>query len=346
VRRGAVSSAELSRTKLFPGMNTLEVAEKVAEDARVASMSVEELMEEEFNKVIGHAGIKQQLRRFYKKVQLDSIREANGRLKNKQGCYHMIFQGPPGTGKTSMANLVAKVMVKMGLTTTPKVVFVNNALDLLAGYAGQTAGKVDDKVKEAEGGVLFIDEAYSIVQNESKESFGREAIDTIMKHLDPPACVFIFAGYVDPMADFVRMNDGLSRRIPFRYTFNPYSVDELLQICKVMSEAKGERLADDVMQPAHLPALIEAVNVDARETHNAGLISNLVSFSQIERDCRIDIEEAQRNPAIACTLAWADFAAAWPKLERMLDRGGGDGNNQKYNDNASDLGSQVQEMHL
>ena len=199
-------------------------------------------------------------------MQLDDIREQNRRLQKRDGLYHMIFAGPPGTGKTSMASLVAKLMTKMRLVKSPKVVFVNNSLELIAAYSGQTAGKVDAKVEDAKGtqistvmrritcydkikftlafemlgfyfvfifisqcriylflklsyllylilfcvhfaflccdihlgGVLFIDEAYSIVKKDSSnDTFGREAIDTIMKHLDPPACVFIFAGYTE-----------------------------------------------------------------------------------------------------------------------------------------------------
>jgi stage V sporulation protein K len=95
----------------------------------------------QFAKIIGHDNIKQQLRRFHKKVQLDEVRKSNGRGKNQNGLYHMIFQGPPGTGKTSMAHLVAKVLQKMKLLKSQKVVFVNNALELLAGFSGQTASK-------------------------------------------------------------------------------------------------------------------------------------------------------------------------------------------------------------
>jgi len=178
--------------------------------------------------------------------------------------------------------------------------------------------KVDAKVQEAAGGVLFVDEAYSIVQQESKESFGREAIDTIMKHLDPPTCVFILAGYEQPMADFLRVNEGLGRRIPFRYDFHPYTVEQLLQITAVMSEAKGERLEPEVMQ--RLPALLQGIDVEARETHNAGLVSNLVSFAQLARDSRIDISEAERDPLIACTLTWQDFESAIPRIEAQIKK--------------------------
>lgn len=114
---------------------------------------VEAYMEEEFAKIVGMDGVKDQLRAFYKKVKLDKIREGVGKKASgeKNRLFHMIFMGPPGTGKTTMANLVARVMLKLGLLKTEKVVVVNNALDLVAGYVGQTPGKVDAKVEEAKG---------------------------------------------------------------------------------------------------------------------------------------------------------------------------------------------------
>ena len=88
--------------------------------------------------------------------------------------------------------------------------------------------QVDAKVAEAKGGVLFIDEAYSIVKDKhQKDSFGKEAIETIMKHMDPPSCVFIFAGYQAQMEEFLKVNDGLNRRIPYRYNFDAYNEGQL-----------------------------------------------------------------------------------------------------------------------
>jgi len=286
--------------------------------------TVQELMDEEFEKIIGHDQIKDQLQQFYKKVQLDKIRakhkaESGGSVDRKR-LYHMLFMGPPGTGKTTMANLVAKIMVKMQIIENDQVIFVNNALDLLAGFVGQTAPKVDAKVEEARGGVLFIDEAYSIVKSEKsqKDSFGREAIETIMKHLDPPSCVFIFAGYEKQMEEFLNVNAGLSRRVPYRYTFSAYKDEQLMEIFTVVCKSKGEDLEEGCLEKA--AALLATVPATQKALQNAGMIGNWVAFAQMERDDRIDIEAALENPDIASVLSGEDFQASMTKL---LAGGGG-----------------------
>jgi stage V sporulation protein K len=282
--------------------------------------SVEAFMEEEFSKIVGIDGVKTQLRAFYKKVQLDRIREQQpGSRVEKNRLYHMIFMGPPGTGKTTVARLVASVMLKMGLLKTDNVVMVNNALDLVAGYVGQTPAKVDAKVKEAEGGVLFIDEAYSIVKKEGKDTFGREAIDTIMKHMDPPSCVFILAGYERQMNEFLDCNEGLTRRIPYRYHFHPYNVPQLGEILRTICRVKDEDLEEGCVERC-TAALEQNLTLQQRQTQNAGLINNWISFAQSERDGRIDLEDARRNPDLASLLCYCDFEAALPAVKNMAQK--------------------------
>lgn len=217
-----------------------------------------------------------------------------------------------------MANLVAKLLLEMKLVENSNVVFVNNSLELLGSYVGQTPAKVDAKVAEAAGGVLFIDEAYSIVkEGGSREgsSFGKEAIDTIMKHLDPPSCVFIFAGYEAEMEQFLAVNPGLARRIPYRYSFKPYDHEQLQAIFNVMCETKGETLAPGCSQA--FQSVLSSLPDTLLQDQNAGLVWNWLAFAQMERDDRIDLNEAVRNPSIASTIEVCDVQKAAEKVRQM-----------------------------
>ena len=222
-----------------------------------------------------------------------------------------------------MANVVSKLLLRMQLVHSSNVVFVNNSLELLGSYVGQTPLKVDAKVAEAAGGVLFIDEAYSIVKegggrDGNGASFGKEAIDTLMKHLDPPSCVMIFAGYSAQMEDFLNVNPGLARRIPYRYHFHAYTAQQLLDIFHVMCRAKGETLGEGVAE--QLPSLLSLLEVEWLESQNAGLISNWVSFAQMERDDRIDLNEAELQPSLASTIEVQDLTRALKAVENMAQK--------------------------
>lgn len=307
----------MMQSKRFGNRRASEHRAQTPAEQKQQASKIKEQMEKEFESIIGHDNIKKQLQTFHKKVQLDRIREANGKGADTKRLYHMIFQGPPGTGKTTMANLVARLMRDMKIIETDNVVFVNNALDLLAGFAGQTPGKVDAKVEEAKGGVLFIDEAYSIVKSKEREkdSFGKEAIETIMKHLDPPTCVFIFAGYEKEMEEFLQVNPGLARRIPYRYDFHAYSNEQLTEICLKMCEGAGENVQNDFGPKFH--ELLNGLGEKLIAKQNAGLVNNWVSFAQMTRDDRIDLDEAKRNPKIASMLDAKDFLDCIDKIKNM-----------------------------
>lgn len=264
-------------------------------------------MELEFSRIIGHDHLKKQLRKFYKTFQLDRFRRAAAKP-----LYHMIFSGPPGTGKTTMAGVVSRIMVAMGLLASNKVVVVQNALELVGQYTGQTPPKVQAKFDEAKGGILFIDEAYSLVESGSL-GYGREAVDTIMRNLDPPVAVCIFAGYEEPIATFLKANEGLARRVPYHYRFEAYTIDQLAAIARATAASLGETL-DAAIDDGYLIDILCSIDSHIRATQNGGLVANWLRFAQSERDDRLEIHEVQAQPELATTLARCDTTKAMLQL--------------------------------
>lgn len=151
---------------------------------------------------------------------------------------HMVFTGNPGTGKTTMAKMFAEALRECNILSKDDIVHVGRS-DLVGKYVGWTANKVKEKFNEAKGGVLFIDEAYSLI-DDHKNSFGDEAINTIVDEMEKNRhdVIVIFAGYTQPMKDFIDINPGLKSRISFWIDFPDYSIDELCEILKVIVEKK------------------------------------------------------------------------------------------------------------
>ena len=162
-------------------------------------------------------------------------------MKGNQIPLHMVFTGNPGTAKTTVARLLAGIMKEEKISTTGAFVECGRS-DLVGKYVGWTAKIVKEKFKEASGGILFIDEAYSLLDDSN--SFGAEAINTIVQEMENHRddVLVIFAGYPDMMNDFIDSNAGLRSRIAFHVDFPDYDVDELNEILCVMAKDRGYRL--------------------------------------------------------------------------------------------------------
>lgn len=164
-----------------------------------------------------------------------------------QDMLHTCIEGEPGCGKTTLGKILGEIYCKLGILSTNKFIIAKRT-DLIAGYLGQTAIKTQKVLDEAKGGVLFIDEAYSLGNEENRDSFSKECIDTINRFLteNKQDFVCIIAGYKNSLKDcFFSVNPGLDRRFPWRYTIDPYSSTELLEIFKHQVKINGYLLEDD-----------------------------------------------------------------------------------------------------
>ena len=190
-------------------------------------------IEEELNNLIGMEEMKRVIKEIYAWIYVNKQREGVG-LKAEKQALHMMFKGNPGTGKTTVARLIGELFVKMNVLSKGHLIEAERA-DLVGEYIGHTAQKTRDLIKKAIGGILFIDEAYSLGRGGEKD-FGKEAIDTLVKHMEDRQHEFILilAGYSREMDYFLTLNPGLHSRFPIVIDFPDYTVDQLMDIGKRM----------------------------------------------------------------------------------------------------------------
>ena len=183
-------------------------------------------------------------------VNLIKVRKMrqNYQLPQMDMSYHMVFTGNAGTGKTTVARMVAQIYKELGVLSKGTFVETDRA-GLVAGYLGQTAMKVKEVVKQAKGGVLFIDEAYSLTSRDAGDDYGIEAIDTLVKEMEDNRgdLVVIVAGYRDEMERFLKANTGLVSRFNKYIDFEDYTQDQLLEILRMMAEKAGMTIQEEAL---------------------------------------------------------------------------------------------------
>lgn len=251
---------------------------------------------DDLNQLVGLGNVKSKVNDLiaYQKVQI--LRNQQG-LHSQKRTMHLAFTGNPGTGKTTVARIVGRLYKQLGLLSKGHFVEVSRT-DLIAGYQGQTALKVKKVIDQAKGGVLFIDEAYSITENDHSDSYGRECLTELTKALEDyrDDLVVIVAGYTEPMKHFFSSNPGLKSRFNAFIEFPDYSGDELHDMLNNLCLKNDYVLSDEISQVLH-DFLCKQATAKCENFANGRLVRNLYDDLILNQARRIfaDIQSPDRQ---------------------------------------------------
>lgn len=274
-------------------------------EVKTEKKTVEEALEE-LNSLTGLDAVKQDVNTLVNLMKVQKIREERG-MKTPSVSKHLVFSGNPGTGKTTVARLLAGIYNSLGILSKGHLVEVDRS-GLVSGYIGQTATKVMEVVESAMGGILFIDEAYTLTANKGQGDFGQEAVDTLLKAMEDNRdnLVVIVAGYTNLMEEFLNSNPGLRSRFNKFMKFEDYTAEQLLEIIKSMAKKQDYVLTEEAKEKAlnHFATIIKNKPenfANARDARNyleraiAKQAGRIVNIKEIDKDTimRIEAEDVE-----------------------------------------------------
>jgi len=232
---------------LYQYLGSKEIDELYQNLKEVSNIPLKDLLNELYG-FVGLENVKHQVQNLISFNKIQKLRIDNG-LKKSDKTLHLAFLGNPGTGKTSVARIIGKMYKSIGCLSKGHFIEVSRT-DLIAEYQGQTAIKVKKLINRAKGGVLFIDEAYSITENDHSDSYGRECLTELTKALEDyrDDLVVIVAGYTKPMEQFFNSNPGLKSRFNNFILFHDYSLNELVDIFKYLCEDNKYDADEETME--------------------------------------------------------------------------------------------------
>lgn len=298
VLHAKMSESTSARVYVKDNKPVIEMQDKLTVLARSKNSQEEmDAVNKELDEIVGLDEVKNYIHSLQSHIAVNEKRKQQG-LKTASVSMHMIFTGNPGTGKTTIARLISRYMKAIGALSVGQLVEVTRA-DLVAQYVGQTAPLTMNVIKSAMGGVLFIDEAYSLYRGKD-DSFGLEAIDTIVKAMEDNRdnLIVILAGYKKEMAGFLEANSGLKSRFPNVVNFPDYTGDELVRIADIQAKAKGYVI--DPEAKISLKAYFDSVQAtQASEAGNGRLARNTIEEAILAQSTRI---AKQENPDLSLLL--------------------------------------------
>ena len=256
-----------------------------AETENEKAEKLEELLEK-LNSLIGLENVKHQVGSLVNLVRVQKMREKQG-MKTSDVSKHMVFMGNPGTGKTTVARMLAEIYKYLGVLRKGQLVEVDRS-GLVRGYVGQTATRVQEVGEEALGGILFIDEAYSLTVNKGKGDFGQEAVDTLLKAMEDHRkdLIVIVAGYTDLMDQFLESNPGLRSRFNNFIRFDDYTAEQMMDILKMNLAEQEYKLSDDAQKAAY-EMLKKRENNKPENFANARDVRNFMEHAIMNQASRI-----------------------------------------------------------
>ena len=275
---------------------------------------VEDLLAE-LDELCGLEQVKKDVRSLINLVKVRRLREENG-LSVPPMSLHLVFLGNPGTGKTTVARLLARLYHAIGVLSKGQLVETDRS-GLVAGYVGQTAIKTQEVITRAMGGVLFIDEAYSLTSQEGANDFGKEAIEILLKNMEDHRddLIVIVAGYTNLMQQFIHSNPGLESRFNKYFYFEDYSADQLLSILESQCRRNSYTLSEGAREKA-AKLLAEAYESRDENFGNAREVRNLFEkLVSCQSDRIAAMEAPTKEDLMLLTEADFDAAAGEPEAE-------------------------------
>ncbi len=262
------------------------------------------------NSYVGLDSIKQPLKDFVDYLKFLNERKKLGLKTQEQISFHCVFLGNPGTGKTTVARLLGKILKEIEFVKSGHVIEVDRSM-LVGQYVGETAQKTDKIIKEAIGGILFIDEAYTLKKEGSGQDFGQEAIDLLLKRMEDESnnFVVITAGYPEEMNNFINSNPGLKSRFTHFFEFDDYNPDELVVIFKQFAAKEDYSITDDAAELLK-KEFTQLYRKRDKSFGNARLVKNLFNDAKIQLGKRyLKLKGTDKSKDKMTTITLEDIAA-------------------------------------